>query len=124
MPNRRQRRAMARSLERGEDRLSSLFCVLDDDMVRKAADKVKQRGEQMNKFAAKAASAGGSSASGQGSKSGGKGSQSKGAGKGESKENRTVRSPQRAPKRARDEGYASWGKSSQWSDWGKKQGKK
>ncbi|CAK0823078.1 unnamed protein product [Prorocentrum cordatum] len=38
-----QRKAMARSLERGEDRLSHYFNVLDEDMARKAKDKVSQK---------------------------------------------------------------------------------
>jgi len=114
-----QRKAMARSLERGEDQLSVFFCKLDDDMVRKAADKVKQRGEQVNKFAAKAASPGGSSSSGHGQKGGSKGGYPKGAGKGDSKGNRHTLSPQRPPKRSREDDNASWGKQAQWQDWNK-----
>ena len=117
-----QRRAMARSLESGEENVSTFFCKLDDDMVRKAADKVKQRGEQNNKFTAKSAAAGGFSASSSGGKGGGKASQPKGADKGEHKGYRNTLSPQRPPKRSRDDDNASWGKPGQWQNW--KKGKK
>ena len=124
-----QRRAMARSLERGKDKLSSFFCVLDDDLVRKAADKVKQRGDQVNKFVPKSASVGGSASASHGPKGQGKAGHSKGSGK--STPNGHVRpvSPQRAPKRARSpqgNDNASWTKGGQWHDWKdwKKQGRK
>ncbi|CAK0805788.1 unnamed protein product [Prorocentrum cordatum] len=118
-----QRRAMARSLERGDESVSDFFCKLDDDMVRKAADKVKQRGEQLSKFTAKSVASGSSSACGKGGKGTGKAGFPKGADKGEPKGNRNTLSPQRPPKRQRDDDTASWGKSSQWQGW-KKQYKK